>query len=52
MESENNGLSSRLSEAEEKCKLLQDKYKDYSCLENLRGKNLEIAKQQIKQLKS
>ena len=52
LEQENNYLSQRISEQEEQLRFLQDKYQDKSPLDVLRGKNLENAKVQIKQLKS
>ncbi|CAD8168974.1 unnamed protein product [Paramecium pentaurelia] len=51
IENENLVLVQKLEEQEEMTKLLQEKHKDYSCLEILRGKYLEMAKQQMKQLK-
>ncbi|CAK90377.1 unnamed protein product (macronuclear) [Paramecium tetraurelia] len=51
LENENLVLAQKLEEQEEITKLLQEKHKDYSCLEILRGKYLEVAKQQMKQLK-
>ena len=51
-EEENNHLGWRINEMEEQVEFLQEKLKDRSSLEALRGKALEAAKQQIKQLKS
>lgn len=45
LENENLVLQQKLDEQEELTKLLQEKHKDYSCLEILRGKYLEVAKQ-------
>lgn len=52
LEQENSHLSQRVSEQQEQLEFLQEKYRDKSSLESLRGKNLENAKMQIKQLKT
>ena len=49
MEAENNYLGQRIAELEEQLQFMQQKYKDNSSLEQLRGRNLEGAKLQIKQ---
>lgn len=51
MEQENKYLGQKIAELEEKNVFLQEKYKDSSSLEVLRGKTLESAKTQIKQIK-
>ena len=51
-EEENNHLGWRINDMEEQVELLQEKLKDRSSLETLRGKALEASKQQIKQMKS
>ena len=52
LEQENSHLSQRISEQQEHMEFLQGKYRDRTSLGGLRGKNLENAKLQIKQLKS
>ncbi|KAM3135198.1 hypothetical protein pb186bvf_012663 [Paramecium bursaria] len=41
----------KVQEAEERSRYLSEKHKDFTCLEQLRGRNLESAKQQINQLR-
>ena len=44
LEKENSFLGKRVQELEEKCNFLQEKYRDTSSLEALRGKTLEKTK--------
>ena len=51
LEQESNYLTQRINELEEHVSFLQDKYKDHTSVENLRGRNLANAKTQLKQVK-
>ena len=51
LEQESNYLTQRINELEEHVSFLQDKYKDHTSVESLRGRNLANAKTQLKQVK-
>jgi len=52
LEEEKDTLENKVSDLEEQVKMLQTKYRDPSNLEKLRGRSLECARVEIKQLKS